>query len=305
MKILNLFLVCTFAFVYANAQQNPNVKKVHFDKEKWVEYIEGNMPLVISVPHGGTMVVDSLPIRNCKGAVGVRDGNTIELALAIQGYFQKTYHLTPHIIISHLSRKHLDQNREFENGASCGNKQVERPWYTFHNWVDSALNLATADGKKAMYIDLHGHGHKNQRLEVGYNLTKEELNRILNDNFNEKAKAHSLANLLKMDSSLNFKDLIFGDKAFGTILVNNGLAATPSKQDNVPAEEEAFFSGGDNTRRFTGKKYPNVFGLQIESNGAARKIENRAKTAKGIADAVVEYLNLYTKNEIKASKNNN
>lgn len=302
MKTLKLIILFVVTSVIGFAQQKTSSPKIHFDNENWTEYIEGNMPLVISVPHGGRIVVDTLPVRDCKGAVVVTDGNTIELARAIQAYFQKEYQLTPHIIISHLSRKHLDQNRELDNGATCGNKQVEKPWYTFHNFVDSALNLATAGGNRAMYIDLHGHGHKNQRLEIGYNLTKGELNELLSDKFDGKSKYHSIANLLKSENSLNFKEIIFGDNAFGTFLVNNGVPATPSKQDLVPTKEEAFFSGGDNTRRFTGKKYPNVFGLQIESDGTARRAANRENTAKGISEAVVQYLNTYAKSQIKASK---
>lgn len=161
-KIILSQLLLLFISLPALAQ------KVHFDSERWVEYIEGNMPLVISVPHGGTVLVDSLPIRDCKGAVTVRDGNTIELSRAIQSYFKKNYSLIPHIIIIHIARKHVDQNRELKNGATCGNVGVEKPWYSFHNYVDSALNLATKGGQQAMYIDLHGHGHANKRLEIGY-----------------------------------------------------------------------------------------------------------------------------------------
>lgn len=293
-----LLLTSTIAF----AQQNKNAGKSHFDKEKWVEYIEGNMPLIISVPHGGRIVVDTLPIRDCKGAITGVDGGTVELAKVIQHYFKTTYNLIPHIIISHIARKNVDQNRELANGATCGYDKNEKPWHTFHNWVDSALNLATANGKRAMYIDLHGHGHKNQRLEVGYNLGKAELRQILNGTYKEGEKYHSITNLLKRETELDFKEMIFGENAFGTFLVNNGIPATPSKQDLVPTKEELFFSGGDNTRRFTGEKYPNVFGLQIECDKTARSVAKRDETAKGIVEAVVQYMNRYADTKYKSVK---
>lgn len=295
-KIVLSYLLVLFISVTAVAQ------KVHFDNEKWVEYIAGNMPLVISVPHGGTVLVDSLPIRDCKGAVTVRDGNTIELSRAIQNYFKKNYNLIPHIIISHIARKHVDQNRELNNGATCGDVRVEKPWYSFHNYVDSALNLATKDGQRAMYIDLHGHGHANKRLEIGYNLDKYELANILADKFSESSKAHSLKNLLKLEKSIDFKAILFGEKAFGTFLVNNGVPATPSLQDLVATKDEAFFSGGDNTRRFTGTKYPNVFGLQIESDGVSRSTARRTAVAMGISESIVAYLNEYAKTNYKSTK---
>ncbi len=291
MKLLKSIFLLTVLFsssiLYA--------QKSHFDENKWVEYIEGNMPLVISVPHGGRVTVDTLAIRNCKGAVTVTDGNTIELAKEIQNYFQKTYKKTPHIIISHLSRKHVDQNREFENGATCGDVRVEKPWHAFHDFVDAALKSAAKSNERVMYIDLHGHGHPNQRLEIGYNLTAEDLKSALEGKFNDKKKYHSLTNLLAMDRSLSFKDVIFGEQSFGALAAKNGVPAVPSDVDLAPKDGEKFFSGGDNTRRFTGDKYPFVYGLQIECNGAIRKLENRKASAKGIAEAISQYISIYGK----------
>lgn len=60
----------------ATIAQQKFVPKSHFDENKWIEYIEGNLPLVISVPHGGRITVDTIP--NCKGTVRVTDGNTVE-----------------------------------------------------------------------------------------------------------------------------------------------------------------------------------------------------------------------------------
>lgn len=299
-KNLRLLVLLLLTSAVAFAQETNNKTKVHFDEERWIEYVEGNIPLVISVPHGGRVTTESLSVRDCKGAITGVDGGSIELARAIQSYFRKEYKVTPHIIISHLARRHVDQNRELENGATCGYTANEKPWYTFHNWVDSALNLATANGNMAMYIDLHSHGHANQRLEIGYNLNKEELQMILDDQFNNDRKYHSLTNLLKTEKSLDFKEMIFGENAFGTLVANRGVPTTPSKQDPVPTKDERFFSGGDNTRRFTGKKYPNVFGLQIECDRTSRA--NRTATAKGISDAVVEYLNRYAKTQLKSVK---
>ncbi|RZK69418.1 MAG: hypothetical protein EOO85_22515, partial [Pedobacter sp.] len=79
MKSLKLFILL-FAVTLATSYAQPPVK-AHFDSERWTEYIEGNMPLVISVPHGGTTLLDSIPLRDCKDAVTVTDSKTIELAL--------------------------------------------------------------------------------------------------------------------------------------------------------------------------------------------------------------------------------
>lgn len=49
--------------------------------------IVGNIPLVISVPHGGDIHVEEIPDRDCKGAVKVTDSKTIETARAVQEAF--------------------------------------------------------------------------------------------------------------------------------------------------------------------------------------------------------------------------
>jgi hypothetical protein len=299
MKKLKLLFILSLVSVFAFAQ---STSKSHFDQEKWVEYIEGNMPLVISVPHGGRVLSDSLAVRDCKDAITGVDGRTIELSLAIKKYFEQHYGRTPHIIISHIARKHVDQNRELNNGAVCSYTQNEKPWYSFHNYVDSAINLAKQTSKQVMYIDLHGHGHQNHRLEIGYNMSVEDLNELLKGEITLKSKAHSLTNLAKENKALDLKELTFGANAFGTYLVNNGLAATPSQQDLVPQAGEKFFSGGDNTRRYTGKNYPEVFGLQIECDPTTRALSNLNKSAKAITESIVTFLNRYAKTQLQPLK---
>ena len=101
--LLILFLV--FEIVRANAQQ------VIFGTNNYIEYQVGTLPLVISVPHGGSLDPSSIPNRTCNDPVYATDEFTIETALQIKN---KLFELTgcyPHLIISHLKRSKLDPNR--------------------------------------------------------------------------------------------------------------------------------------------------------------------------------------------------
>ena len=264
--------------------------KVHYDKEHWTEYIEGNMPLVISVPHGGATLLDSISLRSCKGAVTVTDSRTIELAREIQKSFQEKYNLTPHIVICHLSRKNVDQNREMVEGT-CGNEKMEKPWKQFHHYIDSALSLAVGKYGNSVYIDLHGHGHPNQRLELGYLLKAEhlvDLDKTLNDD--SVSKKTSLNNLL-VSKPVLLEDLLIGDNAFGSLIADKGFAAVPSKQDKAPLVSERFFNGGYNTSYYTSPKYPHVFGFQIESNyKGVRDPLGRPLFAAAFSETILTYL---------------
>ena len=261
--LLAFFLISTLC----TQAQNWTAGKIYSDPENWTEFRVGNIPLIITVPHGGSIALDSIPDRSCPDAVTVRDNNTKELALEIETEFMKQYGVRPFIIICNLLRKKVDQNREIEMGT-CGNSIMRKPWNAFHDYTDTAIALATKQFGGCLYIDLHGHGHPVQRLELGYLLKESEMQEFKTDNSVESsAKKSSLQNLIKnSNGKLDFKMLMIGTNAFGTMMANEGIPSVPSQQDIAPNADEKYFNGGYNTSRYTSSKYPNCFGWQIETN---------------------------------------
>lgn len=283
-----LFVMLCFASVTYGQTFEPG--KTYFDNEHWTEFIPGTMPLIISVPHGGTTLLPEVPIRGCKGAVTVTDTKSIELAREIQKAFEKKYGLTPFIVICSLSRKNVDQNRAIDEGT-CSNEQMRKPWNAFHNYIDSALAMAVKKFGSAIYIDLHGHGHTNQRLELGYSLDAKDLPEIsTNNDLSALAKKSTINNLLLLNKKTNFKDLMIGNNAFGTLITEAGSPAVPSKQDPYIADGGKYFNGGYNTRTYTSAAYPQVFGWQIESNyKGVRDDAGRPEFAKSFADVMMKF----------------
>lgn len=276
--------------------------KTYYDQEKWTEFIVGDMPLVISVPHGGATLLPEIPLRDCKGAVTVTDTRTIELAREMQNAFLKQYGKRPFIVICHLSRKNVDQNRDMEE-ATCGNAAMQKPWHTFHNYIDTALAMAVKAYGSSLYIDLHGHGHPNQRLELGYSLNAAELPEISSDKgLTDLAKKSTLKNLIDINKGTkapsDFKNLMIGDHAFGTLITSKGSPAIPSKQDPYISDGGKYFNGGYNTRRYTSAQYPKVYGWQIESNyKGVRDPAGAPVFSKAFADSIMEFLKKNTTTE--------
>lgn len=291
----NLLLFGVIIFGVINIQFNPihlkkKVSNINsqltqkwIDDFTWVQY--GNMPLVISVPHGGNIAPDSIATRTCPGITTVTDSYTIELAKAIDSVFMADYGLHPSLIITHLKRSKLDQNRPLPE-ANCNKEQTVDIWNRFHNSIDTALQLASKQWSQSLYIDLHGHGHSNQRLELGYLLSDDELR---NPATILPAKT-SIASLIA-SSKKSVEDLLIGKNAFGTIIASKGIPAVPSMQDKAPTATESYFDGGYNTKRYTSTStYPNVFGWQIESNKDVRfSATQRSLFAKALAASVMEY----------------
>lgn len=265
---------------------------VYFDKEKWTECVVGNMPLVISVPHGGQLTPDSIPNRNCPDMVTVTDSYTIEQAREIKNALATLYDVHPYLVICHLKRTKIDQNRAMAESA-CGNKAMEAPWKKFHNYIDTALAAAVKQFGAALYIDLHGHGHEIQRLEIGYALSANELNNVFHDSPGMEAywRKSSLNNMKKIRSGSDFRKYIIGDIAFGSLMAAEGFRSVPSAADPAPRSGEPYFNGGFNSRRYTSALYPNVFGWQIESHyTGVRDAAGRPLFAKAFAKVIMDYL---------------
>lgn len=266
---------------------------VYFDNEKWTECVVGNMPLVISVPHGGDANPSHIANRNCGGDIVTgNDKHTIEQAREIKKVLAADYNVHPYLVINHLRRIKIDQNREME-GSACGNKAMEAPWMQFHNYIDTALAEAVKQFGGALYIDLHGHGHEIKRLEIGYAISVNELNNVFFDrpNIGDYWRKSSLQNLKAIKDGSDFRKFILGEIAFGSMMEANGFRAVPSDVDPVPKSNEPYFNGGYNTRRYTSSAYPNVFGWQIESPyEGVRDPAGRPLFAKAFAKVIMEYL---------------
>ena len=303
-KVVCLVIIAA-VFNTAAPAQPYQFGKSYQDAEGWTGLMTGNMPLVISVPHGGTLNLDEVADRSCEGAVTVTDSYTRELAFEIAAVMEKFYGLKPYIVVCNISRKDIDQNREMET-ATCGNTGMEKPWNVFHDYIDTALAMATRGFGGALYIDLHGHGHELQRLELGYLLRESELKTAATagETASTVTDKSSVANLIGRSSgSLALNQLLTGDRAFGTMMASEGFPSVPSRQDPFPQAGDKYFNGGYNTNRYTGADYPNVFGWQIESNmRGVRDAAGRPVFARAFCKVILNYMRENTSLQLPALK---
>jgi len=263
----------------------------------YITYQKGNLPFIISIPHGGNIVPSNMPDRTCNNPTTVTDIFTIELARAIDTAFMIQTGCRPHIIICNLKRTKLDCNRNLADGA-CGNADAALAWNYFHNYIDSAQATAKSQfNGKAFYIDLHGHGHTIQQLELGYLLTATELgytNAVLNSS--TYVNSSSLRNLVSTNvNAYTHTELLRGNFSLGTLLENAGFAAVPSLQNPSPGTNP-YFDGGYNTAVHTSNTDGNnVNGVQIEANytGVRDSYSNRKKFGDSLARVLAKYINIH------------
>ncbi|MDX9929176.1 MAG: T9SS type A sorting domain-containing protein [Bacteroidales bacterium] len=243
--------------------------EVYFGQNGYIEYRAGNLPIIITAPHGGTLEPSEIPDRTC-GITGI-DSRTQTLIREME---YEIYQLTggyPHIIICRLARVKLDANRDYDE-ATCGNPEAAPYWYEWHKFIDSAAARVTKYWGKGFYIDIHGHGHDVPRLELGYLLSAADLrlpDMILNNPaYIQSSSIRTLAG--SNYNTLTHADLLRGELSLGTMLQNAGIPAVPSMQDPYPQTGEKYFSGGFNTYRHSSHLGGTVDGVQIEHHSSIR-----------------------------------
>jgi hypothetical protein len=259
----------------------------------YIEYIAGDLPLVITAPHGGSLVPGEIPDRTV--GTSARDTNTEELVRTLRQAFTARTGGTPHVIINRLHRSKLDANREIVEAAQ-GNPFAERAWFEWHAFIEAAKVAAAAAGPAgaALYFDMHGHGHPTPRVEIGYLLGASDL--ALSDAaFGQPAIiAKSSIRALARNDGARFRELVRGPTSLGQLLHLRGYPAVPSASDPSPGTDP-YFTGGYNTERHGSKNGGTVSGIQLELYfpGIRDTEANRARFASALADAVASHFQLH------------
>ena len=266
---------------------------------RWLEYVAGDLPIVLSAPHDGTLepasVVDRASNPACPPDITTaRDTNAATLGRKMQAAFVARYGGRPHLIVANISRKKVDLNRD-ANGvdeAACGEPRMRQVWAEFHGFIKAAVDAEVARLGHVLYIDVHAHGHTNERLELGYLFSGSALRGFATNPAFTSASAFSLANLPRHRNGLvPTRELLTGASAFGTLSSERGLFSVPSQADPAPLVGDSYFNGGYNTERYTGASSPATFGWQIETNPAARTTDAvRTATATALVDSVIAFL---------------
>jgi hypothetical protein len=276
----------------------------YFGRNNYIEYVAGNAPVIFTAPHGGSLIPSEIPDRTasaCGGAATTTtDLNTDDLVRSMQQKHFARFGTYPHIVIVHLARRKLDANRTNPE-AACGDAEANIALDEWHDFIDVAKASVLATSGKGWYMDMHGHGHSIQRLELGYLLSSSQLN--LSDaalDANIAFQDTSSFQTLSESAPISFSALVRGTTSLGTLYANNGFRSIPSSAEPRP-NSDTYFSGGDNTRRhacgaeataFGGVTGGNICGVQIEANytGVRDNDTNRDRFGEATAIVLEQYL---------------
>ena len=146
-------------------------------------HLQGNVNLILSAPHGGSLVPDDLPDRisgGCRRRTGpnagsctwlyddscddgetcsattVKDTLSDEFTENVAQELINTWGLTPYVIIGTWSRKKVDFNREI-NEATFNHPESMIGYQNYHTNIQQGINEIQRKFSQGLLIDIHGH----------------------------------------------------------------------------------------------------------------------------------------------------
>jgi hypothetical protein len=253
----------------------------YLGRNGYIEFIAGDGPIILSAPHGGSLVPAEIPDRTV--GTTVTDSNTDPFARAIAAAILAGSGRRPHLVIARLRRTKLDANREVIE-AAAGNPAAIRAWNEYHGFLEAAKAAAIAAWPSPFYLDIHGHGHAVQRLEWGYLLSGTDLARTDAELNAGAFAAQSSVRSLAAISAMPFADLLRGPASLGGLFEAEGYPSVPSPTRPSPGIDP-YFNGGYSTARHGSLAGGPVNGVQLEAYfGGVRDTEaNRLAFAAAAA----------------------
>lgn len=221
---------------------------------EFVLVAQGDMPLVISVPHGGTWAPDFLPDQF---GITQMDHNTMPLArTTIEHITRLSGGRTPYSVMLGLHRSKLDANRD--KGFQCPNKLAQKVWEQYHGAIEVAIEACLRRFGGCHLIDVHGTAHYYKGVqprkyikyaEIGYGLSRGDLS-LEDADLDTKNCTFTLGR--KRNFGVRTSEVVRGEHSLGAYLELAELpgGAVPSNhldRTRVPTNVNNFFNGGGRT----------------------------------------------------------
>ncbi|MFN5469369.1 MAG: hypothetical protein ACK5ZC_09405 [Pirellulaceae bacterium] len=235
---------------------------------------EGDLPCMISAPHGGRQVVPGVAPRTGtglpKGASGFfagRDSSTEELALQVVDCLQERLQAKPFHVISSVHRKYVDFNRPVD--IAIESTRIEPLYKRYHDALSAYAKQIRSRFPGGLLIDIHGQG---TRRDLVYRGTQ------------NGRTVQRLIDAFGMDAHAGSQSL------FG-MLQQRGWGIFPVPLDG---KEQAGFTGGYIVRTYGSHTPFGLEAIQLEFGADYRSNqEARSKTAEDLADVIIAFLDHY------------
>lgn len=229
----------------------------------------GELPFIISAPHGGKLDLPDTPPRTGEGLkaapggfVTSRDGGTEELAQDVAAEIRRRFDKPAHLVINRIHRKYCDPNRSPKEAYDTDGGQAH--YEAYHAALKTACESVQSRFHRGLVLDLHGQGTSANTVYRGTQNGKTVT--LLRERYGEIAHT--------------------GPESLFGLLKAKRWTVHPDPHEE---KEQAGFTGGYIVRTYGNPAAYGLDAIQLEFGNDYRLAAARKETARVLVDALVEY----------------
>ena len=124
-----------------------------------VSATSGDLPIILSAPHGGKEALPGVSQRQGGGVARFstgRDTRTDDLADLVAAEFEKNFHAKPFAVIARFERKYVDVNRP--SHAAFESDRGKSHYDGYHGALSDIIRRVRERWGSGLLLDLHGEG---------------------------------------------------------------------------------------------------------------------------------------------------
>jgi N-formylglutamate amidohydrolase len=243
------------------------------EPSRFVRTQAGELPIILSAPHGGKLDVPDVDVRKgeglktgARGFVVSRDTRTEELAQQVAAAMEKRFGRKPFFVIARSHRKYLDPNRPPE--IAYEDSDAKPVYDAYHSALIDACRDVQKKFHKGLLLDIHGQGEAKDTVFRGTQNGKTVT--LLRERFGEAAH--------------------IGESSLFGRLKTHGWKVHP---DPFDGGEQSGFRGGYIVQTYGSHQGFGIDAIQLEFGADYRAKAAREKTAVTLTNAVADYAASY------------
>jgi glutamine amidotransferase-like uncharacterized protein/N-formylglutamate amidohydrolase len=241
----------------------------------------GDLPIILTAPHGGGESIPGVPKRLGKGVskfASVSDVHTDKLAKKLADAIEAKMGKRPFVVIARFHRQYLDANRRARDAYES--PEAEEFYEAYHQAIADARSEIVKRWERGLLIDIHGQA--------------EDPKVIFRGTQNGKTTKHLIGRY--------GIDALHGESSFLGLLAKQGIPVIPAV-DSSDLENPSF-DGGYTVVTHGSNDGGTVDAIQIELGLSLREPKANGETANKIANAIQEFSTKYLPTAEHASSKN-
>jgi N-formylglutamate amidohydrolase len=263
-KLLYIYFLCIVFCISAANQRRKRYTTPVDNQTRFIFFQKGNIPILLTAPHGGELSVPFLKIRTRGKTVG--DARTLQLTQAIAAAMANKTGLRPYVVGLRCKRKYVDANRP--TNEAYEDERAQPIYDAYHRQILEYIKEIKEKfpHNNPLLIDIHGQAFKKNTIFRGTR-NKQTVKKLL----------HRCG-----------ENALSGQKSIIKSLESYGYTVFPSSALKRKAEASAYW-GGFTISNYGSHKRNGIDAIQLEFGSDFRQSNVINTVARTVAQAIIDF----------------